>query len=147
MEDGIYDGGHSSLFIEFGSGGTYRRLTLGARVNESLAILGSDPLLEDCIIGPGGRDTIVLTTESNPRLRRCEIAKGGRWTVRVCCYSLRNVIDLSGNRWYSTDESVLQADILDATDDGSLGARVVVTPLDTQVDVHQESFGAFRARY
>jgi len=129
VSDCLFDGGHSSVFIEFDSGGSYVDCHMASRPNETLAIIDSTPTIRDCIIEGGGRDTIVLAAGSNPLMERCVIGRGERWTVRVIGYPADTVIDLGGNAWFSTDTAELRAEILDARDDPSLGGRIRLVPL------------------
>ena len=148
-EEVVFDGGHSALFVEFGSSGTYRDCRIGVRPNEAMSFSDADPVLERCVIEGAGRDVLVLNQGSQPVLRDCRfLAPGGRWTVRVAVgYSPGSRIDLSGNRWYTDELLVLEADVLDVHDDPGLGLRVDLTPLGTPVSVEGGSWGGLKADF
>lgn len=148
-EDVLFDGGHSALFVEFGSSGTYRDCRVGVRPNEALSFSQADPVLERVVIEGAGRDVLVLNQGSRPVLRDCRfLARGGRWTIRVAVgYEPGTSIDLGGNRWYTDDLATLQADVLDASDDAALGLTVVLAPLGDPVDAMTRGWGALKADY
>ncbi len=145
VTDCVFDGGHSGLFIEFGSGGRYERCEVGTRPNETVSIVGSNPELIDCILRGGGRDTMTLTQGSAPTLTRCTIYAGARYTIRVHGYPQPTIIDLSGNTWIPATD--LPASIFDAQDDPSVGGTVDYLPLAEPVAVGPTSVGQLKARF
>jgi hypothetical protein len=147
VSDCVFDGGHSALFVEFESGGSFTRCVMGSRPNESLVVIDSEPRIVDCVIRSGGRDSIVLSSGSQPVLQGCRIRRGTRWTVRVFGYASGSFIDLGGNHWYSADRAVLQEDILDAHDDAALGARVQLGTLLTPLSVPASSLSRFKSGF
>lgn len=147
VQDCVLDGGHSSLFIEFGSSGRYERLTLARRQNETLAITDSSPVLVDCVIEGAGRDTIVFNQAGSPQITGCTIGRGDRWTVRVFGFDPGSTVSMGGNRWFTSDPGALADAILDATDDPGLGATVEVEPLLPPVSVERASFGGLKAGF
>ncbi|HEX9640786.1 MAG TPA: right-handed parallel beta-helix repeat-containing protein [Candidatus Krumholzibacteria bacterium] len=147
VADCVFDGGHSALFVEFESGGNFTRCVIGSRPHESLVVIDSNPRLVDCVIRSGGRDSIVLSSGSEPVLQACRIRRGSRWTVRVFGYAAGSVIDLGGNHWYSEDRGALQEDILDARDDAALGARVQLGTLLTPLAAPVGSLSRFKSGF
>jgi hypothetical protein len=145
--DCAFDGGHNALFVEFASGGTFSRCRLGRRPLDTLVVIGSSPTLRDCTLEGGGRDTIVLSADAQPRLQRCTVGEGERWTVRVVLYASGSTVDASGNRWFTRDPDVLAEAILDARDDPGLGAVVEFLPFADPVAAPVSSVGGLKARY
>jgi hypothetical protein len=148
MTDVVFDGGHTALVVEFGSGGLYTDCTIGARPNDGLICNDAAPELIDCDFLGAGRDVLVLALGSQPTLRGCRIADGGRYAVRVAVYEPDSVIDLGGNAWFSRDPAAIRARIRDAAVDPSLGATVIVEPLgDDTIPVRSTSFGSLKAGF
>lgn len=144
-EDLLLDGGHSALFIEFGSSGEYNRCRTGARPNEGLALSAATPAFVDCDFAGTGRDTIVLNQFSRPSFDGCRIGAGARWTVRVTSYPSGTTVDMTGQDWGTQDATAIAAAILDAVDDPTLGATVEFLPLATAVATAPRSFGGLKA--
>jgi hypothetical protein len=147
VADVVFDGGHSALFVEFGSTGTFTGCTIAGRVNDGVSVTRADPTFIDCVFEPAGRDVILLNGGSRPSFTGCTIADGGRWAVRVTGYPAGTVLDLSGNTWFSDDPGVIATRILDAADDPSLGATVVVEPLSDPTAVETLPFGSLKSLY
>jgi hypothetical protein len=147
LVDCVLDGGHGALFVEFGSGGLYRRCRLGRRPYETLSVVGSDPVLEDCVLEGAGRSTVVLSQNAFPTLTRCVVGRGDAWTVRVVGYPPATTIDLSGNTWFTDDAEAIAAAILDAEDQTSLGARVRFLPLADVVSTGDSSIGGLKRSF
>lgn len=144
-----FDGGHSALFVEFGSSGTYRDCRIGVRPNEAMSFSQADPVLERVIVEGAGRDVLVLNQGSRPILRDCRfLARGGRWTVRVAVgYEPDATIDLARNRWYTDDLAALEGDVLDADDDPALGLRVILAPLGDPVRNEVRAWSALKSTF
>ncbi len=148
VEDVLFDGGHTALVVEFGSGGTYAGCTIGIRPNDGMICNNATPELIDTVFLGAGRDLLVLALGSQPVLRGCTIADGSRYAVRVAVYDPGSEIDLGGNTWFSTDPAAIRARILDALVDPSLGATVLIEPLgEGGVPVRDLSFGSVKAQY
>ncbi len=148
MEDVLFDGGHTALVVEFGSGGDYIGCTLGARPNSALLCNDAAPVMTSCRFLGSGRDVIVLNAGSQPRLRDCAIAAGARWTVRAALYPPGSTVDLSRNAWYSNDAAVILGDILDARTEPERGAVILIEPLaGGGVAVEPASLGSVKAAY
>lgn len=142
-----FDGGHSALFVEFGSRGTFTDCTIAARIRDGVSITRADPTFIDCVFEASGRDVILLNGGSLPSFTGCTIADGGRWAVRVTGYPAGTTLDLGNNTWFSSDPAAITARILDAADDPALGATVIVEPLADGVPVEAHTFGSFKALY
>jgi hypothetical protein len=124
------DGGHSALFVEFGSRGRFEDCVIGRRPNEGIACSGANPTLVRCEILGAGRDLIVLNQGSQPTFRECRFGRGDRWTVRVAAgHSHGTIVDLGGNYWFSSDLQELEDATWDAKDDPALGGSVDFLPL------------------
>ena len=148
VEDVLFDGGHTALVVEFGSGGTYTGCTIGIRPNDGMICNNATPELIETVFLGAGRDLLVLALGSQPVLRGCTIADGSRFAVRVAVYDPGSEIDLGGNTWFSTDPATIRTRILDALVDPSLGATVLIEPLgDGGVPVRDLSFGSIKAQY
>lgn len=146
--DMLIDGGHSALFVEFGSSGRYEDCVVGKRPNEALAFSDADPVLVRCEFLGAGRDLLVLNQGSQPELSGCTFGRGDRWTVRVAGgYPGPVIVDLGGNRWFSTDPDTLAAAILDATDDAALRATVEFEPVLGGVRVGADSMSGLKSRW
>jgi hypothetical protein len=66
----------------------------------------------------------------------------------VAVYDPGSEIDLGGNTWFSSDPRAVRARILDALVDPSLGATVLIEPLDGGgVPVRDLTFGSLKAQY
>jgi hypothetical protein len=149
LERVTIDGGHSGLFIEFGSAGTYRACTVAWHPNEGLGISQANPEFEDCTFEGAGRDLLVLNQGSLPAFTNCSFGPASRWVVRVAVgYDSGVVIDLGQNRWYTTDLAELELATLDAKDQGSLGATVDFLPiLGSSVPTGRRSVGGLKANW
>lgn len=139
---------HTALVVEFGSGGTYTGCTIGIRPNDGMICNNATPELIDTVFLGAGRDVLVLALGSQPVLRDCTISAGSRYAVRVAVYDPGSEIDLGGNTWFSSDPRAVRARILDALVDPSLGATVLIEPLDGGgVPVRDLTFGSLKAQY
>jgi hypothetical protein len=148
VEDVLFDGGHTALVVEFGSGGTYTGCTLGRRPNNGLICNEGFPEFVDTTFLGAGIDVLVFSQGSQPILRDCTIADGDRYAARVALYGPGTQIDLSGNTWFSTDSEVIRTRILDATADPALGATVIIEPLaDGGVSSGATNFGSLKAMF
>lgn len=146
-EDCVFDGGHSALFVEFESTGTFVGCTVSGRTNDGASITRADPTFVDCVFEGTGRDVLLLNGGSEPVFTGCTIADGGRWSVRVTGYPAGTILDLSGNTWFSDDSAVIASRILDAADDPALGATVEIEPLADPTPVENLSFGSLKSLY
>jgi len=145
--DCLLDGGHGSLFVEFGSSGTFTRCVFGTGPNDTASITQASPTFMDCTFEAAGRDVLLLNGGSQPVLTGCTLADGARWAVRVTGYPAGSTIDLGGNTWFSSDPEVIRTRILDASDNPALGATVVIEPLGPSVPVEVQSLGSFKAMF
>lgn len=146
--DVLFDGGHSPLFVEFGSSGRYEDCVVGRRPNEGVAISQADPVFVRCVFEGAGRDLVVLNQGSQPRFSLCEFGRGDRWTVRVASgYEPNTVVDLGGNRWFTTDLTELWEATLDARDNAALGAIVRFDPVLEPVVTEELTVGRWKALY
>jgi hypothetical protein len=148
VTDVRFDGGHTALVVEFGSGGVFSDCTVGVRPNDGLLCNDGAPELIRCTVEGAGRDALVLTQGSQPVLRDCMLGDGGRYAVRVILYPAGSVIDLGGNTWFSDDPVEILARIRDARVDPALGATVIVEPLaDGEVPAQTTSFGSVKGLF
>jgi hypothetical protein len=148
FESVTIDGGHSGLFIEFGSTGTYRNSTVAYHPNEGLGISQANPRFFDCRFEGAGRDLLVLNQGSRPTFSNCSFGSGDRWLIRIATgYSTGDVIDLGGNRWQTNDVEQLELQTLDAKDQGSLGAVVNFLPIQDSVPNKDQSLGRLKANW
>ena len=146
--DLLIDGGHSGLFVEFGSLGRFEDCVIRWHPNEALAFSNADPTLIRCRIEGAGRDLLVLNQGSQPRLVNCILGRGDRWTVRIAGgYSLAGSLDLGGNQWFTTDLDQLEAATLDANDDPSLKIRVNFLPLADTVSTTTRSVSEWKGSW
>lgn len=148
VADVRFDGGHTALVVEFGSGGTYTDCTVGVRPNDGLLCNDGAPELIRCTLEGAGRDALVLTQGAQPFLRDCVLGDGGRFAVRVILYPAGSRIDLGGNTWFSNDPATILARIRDARVDPALGATVIVEPLaDGDVSTRTLNFGGVKGLF
>jgi hypothetical protein len=147
--DLVLDGGHSALFVEFQSAGTFRDCRIGRRPNEGLACSGADPRFERCTFDGAGRDLIVLNQNSWPRLDDCRfLAAGDRWTIRVAVgYSAGTTLHLPGNHWFTSDPDRLAETVHDARDDPQRGLTVELSPLGDPVPAKSLTIGHLKSRF
>lgn len=142
------DGGHGALFVEFGSRGVFIDSTIGARPHDGIALNDGDPTFLRCRIEFAGRDALVLNQNSRPVFEDCDFLGAARWTVRVATgYEAGSRISLGGNRWFSASLAEIEARVLDALDDPSLGLRVELLPLGGAVGEEIDSLGELKAGY
>lgn len=147
VRDCLLDGGHGSLFVEFGSTGTFTDCVFGGGPNDTASITQASPTFLNCRFEAAGRDVLLLNGGSQPVLNGCTLADGARWAVRVTGYPEGSVIDLGDNTWFSSDPEVIRTRILDAADNPALGATVLIEPLGPSVPTERQSLGSFKAMF